>query len=86
MMLRVNYDKRNWDMIATVLTQEHDSIHVVNRAQAIDDALNLAKSDLVDYETALSMTEYLHNEQDYVPWKAALNGRKSNNYQNTTYI
>ena len=48
---------------------------MVNRAQVIDDALNLAKSDIIDYETALSMTEYLHKEQDYVPWKAALNGK-----------
>ena len=51
---------------------------MVNRAQVIDDALNLAKSEIIDYETALSMTEYLHKEHDYVPWKAALNGNLNN--------
>ena len=29
------------------------------RAQIIDDALNLAKSGLLDYQTALSVTKYL---------------------------
>ena len=71
----MNYDKDNWDLIAATLVKDHISIHMVNRAQVIDDALNLAKSGIIDYETALSMTEYLHKEQDYVPWKAALNGK-----------
>ena len=50
------------------------AIHVVNRAQIMDDALNLAKSDLLDYETALSVTGYLSSEVEYIPWASALTG------------
>ena len=42
----------------------------------MDDALNLAKSDLLDYETALSVTGYLSNEVEYIPWASALKGTK----------
>jgi len=47
---------------------------VVNRAQIIDDAINLAKSGHLDYQTALSVTGYLSKEVEYVPWVSALNG------------
>jgi len=73
---RVNYDKQNWDMLARKLMEDHTSIHVINRAQIIDDALNLAKSGLLDYETALSVTGYLSKEEEYIPWAAALSGLK----------
>merc|ERR1719464_939165 len=71
---RVNYDVRNWQMIAQQLERDHLSIHVVNRAQIIDDAINLAKSGHLDYQTALSVTGYLSKEVEYVPWVSALNG------------
>ena len=54
--------------------EDHLAIHVINRAQIMDDALNLAKSDLLDYETALSVTGYLSKEVEYVPWASALTG------------
>jgi len=73
---RVNYDKQNWNMLAKQLMKDHTSIHVINRAQIIDDALNLAKSGLLDYETALSVTGYLSKEVEYIPWASALNGLK----------
>ena len=44
------------------------------RAQIIDDAINLAKSGHLDYQTALSVTGYLSKEVEYVPWVSALNG------------
>jgi len=47
---------------------------VINRAQILDDALNLAKSGHLDYKTALSLTGYLNKETEYIPWTAALNG------------
>ena len=71
---RVNYDKKNWQMIAKQLEKDHLSIHVVNRAQIIDDAINLAKSGHLDYQTALSVTGYLSKEVEYAPWVSALNG------------
>jgi len=71
---RVNYDKKNWELIRQQLIKDHTSIHVINRAQILNDALNLAKSGHLDYETALGMTEYLSNEMEYIPWSAALTG------------
>merc|ERR1719192_759391 len=57
---RVNYDKKNWKLIAKQLQRNHTAIHVINRAQILDDAFNLAKSGLLDYEVALSLTSYLN--------------------------
>jgi aminopeptidase N len=37
---------RNWELLIDQLKTDHESIHVVNRAQIIDDALNLARSGL----------------------------------------
>ena len=53
---------------------DHSAISVINRAQIIDDAFNLAEAGQLDYETALNLTRYLKSEMDYVPWKAALSG------------
>ena len=69
---RVNYDKDNWDLLAQQLMKDHTTIHVINRAQIMDDALNLAKSGLLEYDTALSVTGYLSKEVEYIPWKASL--------------
>ena len=30
---RVNYDRRNWEMIIEQLKRDHTKIHVINRAQ-----------------------------------------------------
>ena len=40
----------------------------------MDDAINLAKSGHLDYETALGLLSYLSQEKEYVPWFSALNG------------
>ena len=56
------------------LLRNHTAIHVINRAQIIDDAFNLARSNLLDYETALNVTGYLHKEVEYVPWSSAITG------------
>ena len=52
----------------------HSVISVINRAQIINDALNLAEAGQLDYEIALNLTLYLEHEMDYVPWDAALTG------------
>ena len=41
---RVNYDTQNWAALATALNQSHEVIHLLNRAQIIDDAFNLARN------------------------------------------
>lgn len=45
----------------------------MNRAQLLDDALNLARAGKLDYSVALQVTVYLHHDEDYIPWTAALN-------------
>ncbi|CAH0725375.1 unnamed protein product, partial [Brenthis ino] len=71
---RVNYDQRNWEMLVKVLNDKSrfEEIHPINRAQIIDDAMNLALSGRLDYKTALDITSYLSHEKSYVPWKAGL--------------
>nr|XP_027218922.1 aminopeptidase N-like [Penaeus vannamei] len=40
---RVNYDDRNWGLLIQQLKDDHKVIHVINRAQIIDDAMNLGR-------------------------------------------
>lgn len=69
---RVNYDRANWQMIIKQLNKESfRNISTINRAQLIDDALNLARAGKLDYATALDVTSYLAHETEYLPWKAA---------------
>lgn len=70
---RVNYDITNWNLIIKHLNSPRFyEISQSNRAQLIDDAMNLARADLLDYTTALDVTKYLNQERDYVPWKTAI--------------
>jgi len=71
---RVNYDKRNWALVTRLLQINHLSVHRINRAQILNDAFNLARAGLLDYPTALAVTKYLSSEEDFIPWKAALDG------------
>lgn len=71
---RVNYDLNNWKSITSHLTNKHTfkTIAPTNRAQLIDDSMNLARGGYLPYEVALNLTTYLQHEDDYVPWKAAI--------------
>lgn len=70
----MNYDKKNWALLTAALNTENFSgIHVINRAQLLDDALALARAGQLDYDTAMGVTSYLEKELEYIPWKAALN-------------
>ncbi|KAJ8889458.1 hypothetical protein PR048_008957 [Dryococelus australis] len=70
---RVNYDATNWRLlVAQLQSDKYSVVHAVNRAQLLDDSLNLARAGLLDYSTALDITRYLSREHDYVPWYAAL--------------
>ncbi|XP_013791425.2 aminopeptidase N-like, partial [Limulus polyphemus] len=69
---RVNYDIQNWKLIINQLVEDHQAIHVINRAQIINDAMNLARVSVVPYELALNTTLYLNNEKEYIPWAAVL--------------
>ncbi|KAM3967196.1 LOW QUALITY PROTEIN: aminopeptidase N [Aphomia sociella] len=71
---RINYDAHNWQLLVKVLNDpsRFEEIHPINRAQIVDDAMNLALSGRLDYRTALDITSYLSHERSYVPWKAGL--------------
>ncbi|MCI4380406.1 hypothetical protein PGIGA_G00239860 [Pangasianodon gigas] len=69
---RVNYDMRNWNNLLRLLLTSHESIAVINRAQIIDDAFNLARARIIQTTLALNTTVYLSKEREYMPWKSAL--------------
>ncbi|XP_064168654.1 aminopeptidase N-like [Anguilla rostrata] len=69
---RVNYDLENWNRLLTQLNTNHQVIPVINRAQLVDDAFNLARAKMVNTTLALSTTKYLSEERDYMPWESAL--------------
>ncbi|XP_050297098.1 aminopeptidase N-like [Anthonomus grandis grandis] len=74
---RVNYDETLWNRLITVLNNPTtwSTINVLNRAQLLDDAFNLARSvDGTDeeikanYARAFKLAEYLQYETEYPPW------------------
>ncbi|XP_069580564.1 aminopeptidase Ey-like [Brachyistius frenatus] len=69
---RVNYDLGNWERLLAQLGAAHQDIPVINRAQLVDDAFNLARAQLVSTTLALRMTSYLSEETEYLPWQSAL--------------
>jgi aminopeptidase N len=69
----VNYDIENWNLIIKGLRENHNNIPPLNRAQLLDDALNLARVGKLPYSVALDLTMYLEHDKDYIPWTAALN-------------
>uniref|UniRef100_A0A3P8SE22 Aminopeptidase n=1 Tax=Amphiprion percula TaxID=161767 RepID=A0A3P8SE22_AMPPE len=66
---RVNYDSKNWDNLINKLNSQPKDIPVINRAQIIDDAFNLARAKMVDVTLALSTTKFLDKEVEYMPWQ-----------------
>lgn len=51
--------------------KDFDQIPPINRAQIIDDTLNLARAKELSYSNAFDVTSYLGNELDYYPWYSA---------------
>lgn len=72
-LYKVKYDRRNYKLIVKTLNSDQfKTIHTINRAQLIDDAMDLAWTGEQDYGIALAMINYLKQENEYIPWKAAL--------------
>ncbi|XP_069322719.1 aminopeptidase N isoform X2 [Eulemur rufifrons] len=69
---QVNYDEDNWNKIQTQLQTDPSAIPVINRAQIINDAFNLASAQKVSVTLALNNTLFLIQEREYMPWQAAL--------------
>lgn len=71
---RVNYDENNWNKIKEALEQDNfDGIHVINRAQIVNDLFQLARAGIVRYSTAIDIIRYLKKETHYIPWLSAIN-------------
>lgn len=72
-LYKIRYDRKNYKLIVKTLNSDKfDTINTINRAQLIDDAMDLAWTGEQDYGIALSMINYLKQEDQYIPWKAAL--------------
>ncbi|GAB1862311.1 hypothetical protein CAJAP_03390 [Camponotus japonicus] len=66
---RVNYDSSNWQKIANYLKSEnYTKIHVLNRAQIIDDAYHFMVANQLNISTFLELISYLSQERDFVAW------------------
>lgn len=71
---RVNYDVENWMALTGQLMDSVGAIHVLNRAQLIDDAFHLAMAGRLSYLVPLRLSEYLVNERSVTPWRPAMKG------------
>ncbi|XP_029162256.1 aminopeptidase N-like [Nylanderia fulva] len=67
---RVNYDPENWRRIARYLKSEnYTNIHVLNRAQIIDDAFHLMMEKKLNFSIFWQLASYLpRREKDYIAW------------------
>ncbi|XP_070169666.1 aminopeptidase N-like [Polyergus mexicanus] len=66
---RVNYDFDNWKKIASYLaSKNYVKIHVLNRAQIIDDAFHFMITKQLDSSIFWNIIKYLEQETDFVAW------------------
>lgn len=67
---RVDYDIANWIAIRDVLNSNNfNQIHVMNRAQLVDDSFALANAGYhSDYVLAFDIMSYLKRETDFFPF------------------
>ncbi|XP_050434289.1 aminopeptidase N-like [Adelges cooleyi] len=70
---RVNYEEKNWLALIEQLKNAPDVIHVLNRAQLVDDSFNLARAGRLNYTVPLELTNYLDKENDVIPWYSVMN-------------
>lgn len=70
---RVNYHLENWRLLILQLLQQHEKIHVLNRAQLIDDSIALAIDNHLPLYIPFELMTYLDAERDMIPWFSALN-------------
>lgn len=70
---RVNYDKKNWDLLSTALKAGYFK-SPITKAQLIDDAFNFAKSAQLNYSQALGLTTcVIDGEDSKIVWDLLLN-------------
>lgn len=68
------YDPTSWNLIKAGLeSTNHGNIHVLNRAQIVDDVFNFGRAGAMEYGRVLEIVSYLSEEENYLPWLAAFN-------------
>ncbi|EFN78364.1 Aminopeptidase N [Harpegnathos saltator] len=70
---RVNYEYNNWVKIWKYLKEDHRKIHVLNRAQIIDDTYHFVMENEIGYETFENVISYLRKERDFIVWNSMMN-------------
>ncbi|XP_011061956.1 PREDICTED: aminopeptidase N-like [Acromyrmex echinatior] len=71
---RVMYDMENWLRLANYLnSKKYYKIHVVNRAQIIDDAYYFLIMKQLNFDMFKNLTMYLSQEIDYIAWYPMFN-------------
>lgn len=63
---RVNYDRRNWDLLAEQLMRNHTVIPFITRSQLVDDAFVMGHAKIITYDIALQLIRYLTHTNDDV--------------------
>ncbi|CAF0817363.1 unnamed protein product [Adineta steineri] len=69
---RTNYDRENWKRLIQQLKTDHQKFSVIERAGLVDDALNLARANILPTSLVFELLEYSHFEQSYVVWERIL--------------
>ncbi|EFX80575.1 endoplasmic reticulum aminopeptidase 1-like isoform X2 [Daphnia pulex] len=69
---RVNYEPAIWQALIRVLANQPTTFSPADRAQLIDDAFTLAWAGMLNVTVPLTLSQYLVNETDYLPWSTAL--------------
>ena len=69
--MRVNYDKKNWDLLIDQLKRDHNLIDKSSRASLLDDSFNLGRAEVIDQLTFMEMSLYLKNEIEPLPFIAS---------------
>lgn len=65
----VNYDEKNWNLIAAYLqSDKRTEIPVFTRAKLLHDAWNLAYAGNLSFANALNMTLFMKHERDHLVW------------------
>ena len=70
--IRVNYDDALWNGLQQALKKpDYDGITRINRAQIVNDAMNLARAGVISYQKAFNIISFLEKDTDYYPWYSA---------------
>lgn len=71
----MNYDRKNWFLISEYLDRNinNEQIPAGTRGKLVHDALNLAFSGKLRFDSALNVTRFLIHERDPIVWLPVFN-------------